>query len=103
MEEVVKNGIILIGLDFKAENTYSMKPTEHIQQALISLLKTNILPSQTFEIEYQWAGTMGVGTSKQPLVKKLHKNLIVGVRMGGMGVAIGSLVGEQLSKLTLNE
>jgi glycine/D-amino acid oxidase-like deaminating enzyme len=90
-------------LDFNAENTYSMKPTEHIQQALISLLKTNILPSQTFEIEYQWAGTMGVGTSKQPLVKKLHKNLIVGVRMGGMGVAIGSLVGEQLSKLTLNE
>ena len=56
-------------LDFKAENTYSMKPTEHIQQALISLLKTNILPSQTFEIEYQWAGTMGVGTTKQPLVK----------------------------------
>lgn len=46
---------------------------------------------------------MGVGTSKQPLIKKLHKNLIVGVRMGGMGVAIGSLVGEQLSKLTLNE
>jgi gamma-glutamylputrescine oxidase len=98
---------ILLGggrnLDFNAENTFAMEPSEPIQQALISLLKTNILPSQTFEIEYQWAGTMGVGTSKQPLIKKLHKNLIVGVRMGGMGVAIGSLVGEQLSKLTLNE
>ena len=98
---------ILLGggrnLDFNAENTFTMEPTAQIQQALISLLKTNILPSQTFEIEYQWAGTMGVGTTKQPLVKKLHKNLIVGVRMGGMGVAIGSLVGEQLSKLTLNE
>ena len=98
---------ILLGggrnLDFHAENTVDMKPTEHIQEALISLLKTNILPAQTFHIEYQWAGTMGVGKTKQPLVKKLHKNLIIGVRMGGMGVAIGSLIGEQLSKLTLNE
>jgi gamma-glutamylputrescine oxidase len=37
---------------------------------------------------------MGLGTEKKPIVKKWSKDIVVAVRMGGMGVAIGSLVGE---------
>jgi glycine/D-amino acid oxidase-like deaminating enzyme len=89
-------------LVFVGEQTDSMSITNQIQEQLISILQTNILPDQSFEIAYQWAGTMGVGPSKKPIIKRLNKHLVVGVRMGGMGVAIGTLVGQKLSNLVLN-
>ena len=42
---------------------------------------------------------MGVGTHKKPIVEQLSNNVYCGVRMGGMGVAIGSLVGQELADL----
>ena len=57
------------------------------------------MPNQDVEIDYNWSGIMGVGTSKQPIVKKIADNVYVGIRMGGMGVAIGAAVGQQLSEL----
>lgn len=90
-------------LDITGEQTTSMEPTARIQNHLISLLQTNIIPGKSFDISYQWAGTMGLGKSKKPIIKRIDKHTVVGVRMGGMGVAIGSLVGENLSKIVLNE
>jgi glycine/D-amino acid oxidase-like deaminating enzyme len=84
---------------FEAENTASMHPTDGLQNHLESILRTNILPNQTFSIAYRWAGTMGVGPTKSPIVKTVAPGVAVGVRMGGMGVAMGALVGEKLSKL----
>lgn len=68
------------------------------------LLKTVILPHQNFEIEHRWSGIMGVGSrflsgQKKPIVKQLSNNVYCGVRLGGMGVAIGSLVGKELADL----
>ena len=37
---------------------------------------------------------MGVGDEKKPIIKKISQNIVCAVRMGGMGVAIGSLVGQ---------
>jgi len=42
---------------------------------------------------------MGVGNQKNPIVKQLSENVFCGVRLGGMGVAIGSLVGKELAAL----
>ena len=42
---------------------------------------------------------MGVGNQKKAIVKQLSKNMYCGVRLGGMGVAIGSLVGKELADL----
>jgi hypothetical protein len=42
---------------------------------------------------------MGVGTQKKPIVKQLSNNVYCGVRLGGMGVAIGSSVGNDLADL----
>ena len=42
---------------------------------------------------------MGVGNQKTPIVKQLSDNVFCGVRLGGMGVAIGSLVGKELAAL----
>lgn len=86
-------------LDFRAENTYDLAQTELIQDALEKLLREQIIPGTEFSIDYRWSGTMGVGTEKGPILEKLNPNIAVGVRMGGMGVAIGSLIGERLALL----
>lgn len=43
----------------------------------------------------------GFRRSKKPIIKQLSQNIYVAVRLGGMGVAIGSLVGEEAADLLL--
>lgn len=86
-------------LDFKGEETTVLTQTDLIQNTLESLLKTTILPNTPFEVEHRWSGIMGVGSQKKPIVKQLSNNVFCGVRLGGMGVAIGSLIGEELANL----
>ena len=61
--------------------------------------KEVILPNQKFEIAHRWSGIMGIGNSKNPIVSQLSENVYCGVRLGGMGVAIGSLIGTELADL----
>ncbi|CAM1371235.1 FAD-dependent oxidoreductase [Tenacibaculum soleae] len=86
-------------LDFKAEETLEFGETTIIQNKLEKILKTTILPSTNFEIEHRWSGIMGVGSQKKAIVKQLSNNVFCGVRLGGMGIAIGSLVGKELADL----
>ena len=86
-------------LDFKGEETTEMNTTEGIQNRLEELLQTTILPKTTFEIDKRWSGIMGVGKQKKPIVKQLSSNIFCGVRLGGMGVAIGSAIGTNLAKI----
>ncbi|MDX2172621.1 MAG: FAD-dependent oxidoreductase [Bacteroidota bacterium] len=82
-------------LDFKAETTTELKVNLRIQAKLDEILKQIILPKTPFEVEHRWSGIMGVGSEKKPIIKIVSPNVIAAVRMGGMGVAIGSLVGKQ--------
>ena len=97
------DGRILFGggrnLDLKGEETTEMVETDLIQNKLEELLKTTILPNTPFEVEHRWSGIMGVGNQKKPIVKQLSNNVFCGVRLGGMGVAIGSLIGKELAEL----
>lgn len=86
-------------LDFKGEETTELKQTNLIQDALESMLKEVILPETPFEIDYRWSGIMGVGNQKKAIVKQVSNNVFCGVRLGGMGVAIGSLVAKELADL----
>lgn len=88
-------------LDFAAETTTQLDTTEKIQRQLEHYLKEVILPETSFEIAHRWSGIMGVGSLKKPIVKALSERVYCGVRMGGMGVALGSLVGKELAALTL--
>ncbi|MGB1033319.1 MAG: FAD-dependent oxidoreductase, partial [Flavobacteriales bacterium] len=64
-------------------------------------LSYELLPSLgKLNFEYQWNGYLGVGTDKTPIIKKMSPRVQCGVRMGGMGVAIGSEIGEQLALLS---
>jgi glycine/D-amino acid oxidase-like deaminating enzyme len=97
------NNRILFGggrnLDFKTEETNEFGETERIQNKLKDLLKTTILPNTKFEVDHSWSGIMGVGQQKKPIVKQISNHVYCGVRLGGMGVAIGSLVGKELADL----
>lgn len=86
-------------LDFKSEETTEMAQTDLIQRKLEELLNTTVLPETSFEIDQRWSGIMGVGRQKNPIVKQISENVYCGVRLGGMGVAIGTLVGKELSEL----
>lgn len=98
----IDNRILLGGgrnLDFDTEATTEFGQTEKIQNKLEELLKTVILPNQKIEIAHRWSGIMGMGETKNPIVKQLSDHVYCGVRLGGMGVAIGSLVGAELAEL----
>jgi len=86
-------------LDFDTETTTEFGQTEIVQNKLEQLLKEVILPNQEFEIAHRWSGIMGIGNSKNPIVSQLSENVYCGVRLGGMGVAIGSLIGSELAEL----
>ncbi|MDN3723044.1 FAD-dependent oxidoreductase [Aequorivita sp. SDUM287046] len=98
----VDNRILFGGgrnLDFKSEETSEMELTQLVQNKLEELLKTVIIPNQPFEIDRRWSGIMGMGKHKKPIVKIVSNNVFCGVRLGGMGVAIGSSIGKQLADL----
>lgn len=86
-------------LDFEGETTTEFGETEMIQNRLEQLLKEVILPDRDFRIEHRWSGIMGLGPSKNPIVSQLSDHVYCGVRLGGMGVAIGSLIGAELADL----
>lgn len=86
-------------LDFEKETSTDFELNTSIHTHLNKLLKTVILPDNSFEIEQRWCGIMGVGNEKKPIIKKITPNVVCAVRMGGMGIAIGSLVG----KLAIDE
>ncbi len=96
-------GRVLFGggrnLDFKAEETAEFGHTEIVENKLTHYLKEVILPNQDFEIDYWWSGIMGFGEEISPIVKQVEPNIFCAVRCNGMGVAMGSLVGEEVAEL----
>lgn len=86
-------------LDFEGEKTSQQGLTDLIQNELERILAHTILPGKDVQIERRWSGIMGIGTKKRPIVKQLSNHLYCGVRLGGMGVAIGSNTGKQLANL----
>ena len=70
-----------------------------VENKLKELLSNIILPETAFEIDYSWSGIMGVGQQKKPIVKQVSANVVCGVRLGGMGIAIGTTIGKKLARL----
>ncbi len=93
------DGRILLGggrhLDYSTETTSEFGPNELIRSALVQLLKTIICPGCPVEIDAWWTGILGLGPIKKPIVEQHSKNVVVAVRLSGMGVAISSLIGEE--------
>lgn len=98
----IENRVLFGGgrnINFAAEQTIQLENTAEITDRLTDILRNQILPNTNLEIDYSWAGTMGVGMKKSPIIKAIQPHVYCGVRLGGMGVAIGTLVGKELAEL----
>jgi len=91
-------------LAFEEETSTAFENTEIITTELQRLLKTVILPNQSFEIAQQWSGIMGIGKNRNPIVEFINaeKTVVAAIRLGGMGVALGSYIGEKVAILFEN-
>lgn len=93
-------GRILLGggrnLDPNGETTSDFGHTKMIQEYLLEILET-ISPGASRHVDMWWSGILGIGPSKYPIVRQLDEQVIVGVRLGGMGVAIGTELGDVLA------
>lgn len=98
----IENRLLIGGFrntDMLNEETAEFGLTETIQQNIKQFIDDYLLPSDCYSIDYQWSGIMGLGPTKSTIIKKHSENIFIGVRMGGMGVAIGTLVGKELAEL----
>ena len=98
----IENRILFGGgrnVDFETENTTIFGINKKIKDKLQEDLSRFILPNQNPVIDMEWSGIMAFGEDKNPIIKKKSDTIVVGAKLGGMGVAIGSQVGKQLAEL----
>jgi glycine/D-amino acid oxidase-like deaminating enzyme len=99
------DGRILLGggrhLALDEESTDLFGSNELIRSALAQLLNTVICPGQKVEVDGWWSGILGLGPVKKPIIEKVSPNVVVSVRLSGMGVAIGTLVGRAGADLVM--
>jgi glycine/D-amino acid oxidase-like deaminating enzyme len=97
------NNRVLFGggrnVDFEGEKTTELGINPIILADLQQKLKEVILPNHSYEIDMQWSGVMAFGATKEPLLKRVNASTVVGARLGGMGVAIGSVLGRDVAEL----
>lgn len=97
------DGRILIGggrhLDFEYETSTELTLTGHIQKELEEKLEDIIIPGSYYKVAMRWSGIMAFGESKQPIVKAFSGRVFGAFRLGGMGVALGSKIAEQVAEI----
>lgn len=100
------DGRILLGggrhQDVDTENTSDFGTTSKIQHYLEKLLHEVILPDADFTIDHRWSGIMGMGSSKEVILKQVSPSVYCAVRFGGMGVALGSYIGREAAIMIAN-
>ena len=85
------------------ESTSTFGNTIEVQEHLKGVLAQVYPESSEYKFEHQWSGILGVGNAKNAIIKKHENGAYLGVRLGGMGVAIGSEVGNQLANKILSD
>ena len=88
-------------LDLKKEATNEFGINEKIKAQLLEDLQSFILLDQEVEIDTEWSGIMAFGKNKMPIMEKRGDKIALGIRLGGMGVAIGSRVGKAVAELLI--
>lgn len=100
------DGRVLFGggrnLDFEGETTDAFADNQRILADLKHKLDTIILPQTPYAIDYHWSGIMAFGADKFPIIARHSERIYMAVRMGGMGVAIGSEAAHRLAQLMLS-
>ena len=95
------NRILLGGarhLDLKGEATTQEGINSLLKEQLIEDLGNFIAPNRPVEIDYAWSGIMAFGEGKAPLLLHPSARVHAAVRLGGMGVALGTGLGKELAQ-----
>ena len=95
------NRILLGGarhLDLKGETTTKEGINSRLESQLKEDLKSFIAPERPLEIDYAWSGIMAFGEGKAPLLLHPSSRVHAAVRLGGMGVALGTGLGKELAQ-----
>lgn len=99
---VVDDRVLLGGARNKdkiGEQKYEFGSNYTVIEDLKAFLEHSII-GKAVRIDYQWSGIMAMGSqSKAPLIKKLDKQVYLAARLGGMGVALSSLVAQDMAEL----
>ena len=72
---------------------------EETERRLIEWMHSLWPRTQDVAITHRWTGTLGIGDTREPIVRQIDKHGVVAVRLGGMGVAIGMSIGRQAANL----
>lgn len=84
---------------FMSENSGSFGLTNEIEEHLHNFLYKQLGVSEDVKFDYRWSGILAVGKEKKPIIRQSSERQFVGIRMGGMGVAISSVVGKELAEM----
>jgi len=97
------DGAILIGggrHQFPEEEIGTLGSNQANLNYLKDLLRQFVLPEDTqYSVDSTWSGVLTGGSNRLPIVQRVSENTTVAVRLGGMGVAIGSIIGQQVATL----
>ena len=97
-----ENRIIFGGgrhLYMKEETTTELELNHNIHNELDNYLENLILPGIPYKVESRWAGIMAFGQDKMPIIERISPNVVAGVKMGGMGVALSGVTGQQIAEM----
>jgi len=83
------------------ENTAERGNTDEVIAALQRFASEKILNGRSFELDMHWSGIIAMGNKKSPILERHSERIGIAVRMGGMGVAIGTSVGKEITELML--
>ncbi len=101
----IENRILLGGgrhLFQKEETTDIMEITDSLQGFLESFLDKHFENNnRKLKIDMRWSGILGVGNEKSPIITKYSDHIFTAVRLGGMGVAIGTEIGREAADFLL--
>jgi glycine/D-amino acid oxidase-like deaminating enzyme len=96
---------ILLGggrnLAFEEEETTALELNPHIHKELDNLLRSTIAPHLAYTVEHRWSGIMGFRSDKLPEVRRASARCVIGFGCNGMGVALGSIIGEETASLLM--
>lgn len=94
---------LLIGggrrLQPEKETTIEQTIPAEIKTYLMDFISEKLLPNVSWEVAHVWAGTMGMGTHRAPVCKIIRPGVVAAVRLGGMGVALGTQLGQEAAEL----
>ena len=85
-------------IDPETEMTEKFGSNSKITEYLLQFIEHKI-GIKHIKLDSQWSGIIATGKSKLPIVKSISDELYVAVRLGSMGVAMGSAVAKELVDL----